>query len=145
MLLTLHRKYFTERSTIGMLSVNGKTECFTLEDRVHDGPKVAGRTAIPLGTYNVIVNESQRFKRLLPLLLEVPGFEGVRIHCGNTDADTEGCILVGKRRGNDMIFESRAAFDHLFPQIAEARERNEPVSISIVGEPMIVCDPEITV
>jgi hypothetical protein len=92
--LRLTRKEFTDRSTIGELHVNGVFECFTLEDTVRP-VKIKGETAIPEGRYEVVVNFSERFQRPLPLLLNVPNFEGVRIHPGNTDKDTEGCILVG--------------------------------------------------
>src|SRR3989442_1816583 len=94
--MELRRKVFTSNSTIGELLINGKLECFTLEDRIRPpGVKVPGQTAIPEGSYEVIVTLSQRFKRDLPLLLNVPNFRGVRIHTGNTELDTEGCILVG--------------------------------------------------
>ena len=80
--LVLKRQPSTSKSTSGALSIDGKFECFTLEDVVR-AKKSAGQTAIPAGTYKVIINQSNRFKRLLPLLLNVPGFEGVRIHTGN--------------------------------------------------------------
>ena len=130
MRLTLTRKWFTDKSTIGELEVDGKPFCFTLEDAVRTGPKVPGATAIPAGTYKVIVTMSQRFKRFLPLLLGVPGFEGIRIHAGNTDRDTEGCILVGETRGENFIGQSRAAFNRLFPLIDAAAE----VSLAIHEE-----------
>jgi hypothetical protein len=104
--------------TIGTLSVDGRTECFTLEDvrrELADRPvsdwKVPGKTAIPEGAYNVVVTPSVRFKRDLPLLENVPGFSGIRIHPGNTAADTEGCILVGAAKGPDQVTHSREAFD----------------------------------
>jgi hypothetical protein len=125
--------------TIGTLYVDGKQECYTLEDRVRevkDKPvaewKVAGETAIPQGIYNVIVTESQRFKRELPLLENVPGFVGVRIHPGNTAADTEGCILVGVGKTADSVTESRRAFDRLFVKIKESLGCGEKVTLEIV-------------
>lgn len=122
MRLLLQRGISTERSTPGVLFVDGRRECFTLEDVVRP-EKIKGRTAIPAGTYEVIINWSARFKRMLPLLLNVPGFEGVRIHPGNTDADTEGCILVGVANGRDSLQRSRDAFNRLYPQIYKASKK----------------------
>ena len=90
--LRVERTDFSETSTIGKLYVDDQFECYTLEDKVRP-VKIKGKTAIPAGRYEVIVNFSQRFGRMLPLFLNVPNFEGVRIHPGNTAADTEGCIL----------------------------------------------------
>src|SRR5580765_7942292 len=86
--LTLTRKWLTDKSTIGELAVNGKFECFILEDHFPTPyVKVDGQTCIPLGRYEVIINHSQRFNMDMPLLLGIPGFAGVRIHPGNTAAD----------------------------------------------------------
>jgi len=118
--ILIKRLHKTENSTIGELTINGKFECFTLEDKERD-VKIKGETAIPKGTYKVIINKSNRFKKLLPLLIDVKGFEGVRIHPGNSNHDTEGCILVGLARSTDYITKSRKAFDALFAkmQLAE--------------------------
>lgn len=104
------RKYFTDQSTIGEMSIDGGFECFTLEDVVRADSKVAGATAIPEGKYRVIIDYSNRFRRVMPHILDVPGFEGIRIHSGNTDKDTEGCILLGCSRGDDFIGQSQVAF-----------------------------------
>ena len=122
--LKAKRTDFTENSTIGELSVNGKFECYTLEDKVRP-VKIAGKTAIPAGRYEVVINFSQRFGRPLPLLLNVPNFEGVRIHPGNTPANTEGCILVGETKSQDLVSQSRAAFERLFEKLkcASASEK----------------------
>lgn len=117
--LQVKRTDLTDESTIGEFSVNGQFECYTLEDKVRP-VKIAGKTAIPPGRYEVIVNFSQRFGRLLPLLLNVPGFEGVRIHPGNTDADTEGCILVGDTKKPNFVGDSRPAFERLFEKLKVA-------------------------
>jgi hypothetical protein len=77
---------------------------------------------------------SNRFKRMLPLLLNVPQFEGVRIHPGNATADTEGCILVGLYRDQDRITSSRIAFDALFGKIAAAYLNNHKIEIEILNE-----------
>lgn len=118
--LTLTREPSTAHSTPGKLLVDGVFECFTLEDVVRP-KKIPGETAIPAGTYKVIIDMSNRFKRLLPLVVDVPGFAGVRIHPGNTDKDTEGCILVGTSRSKDFVGNSRAAFDVLFKKMQAAK------------------------
>lgn len=131
MRLELRRLELTGSSTIGRLAVDGVDFCWTLEDVVRDGPKVYGQTAIPAGTYAVQLTMSPRFKRVLPLLLNVPGFEGVRIHPGNTADDTEGCILVGLGHADDRITDSRAAFDALFARLQAASNRGEAISLVI--------------
>lgn len=119
--ILIKRLYKTENSTIGELTIDGKFECFTLEDKERP-VKIKGETAIPRGTYKVIINKSNRFKRLLPLLIDVKNFEGVRIHPGNSNHDTEGCILVGLNRSIDYITKSRKAFDALFAKMQLAKE-----------------------
>jgi hypothetical protein len=121
MVIQIKRLYRTNNSTIGELSIDGKFECYTLEDKERD-VKIKSETAIPKGTYKVIINQSTRFKRLLPLLLNVPGFAGVRIHSGNTNHDTEGCILVGQVKLKDAINKSRKAFEILFAKMKLAKE-----------------------
>jgi len=123
----------TAKSTIGELhDGDGKMLCFTLEDCWRtDGVKIPGATAIPEGIYEIIINQSQRFKRSMPLLLNVPGFEGIRIHTGNTDADTHGCILVGTVKQDNMILNSRLAFDGVFRMIETAINAGEKVHIQI--------------
>src|SRR6185295_19251922 len=116
MQLQLVRNVFTDNSTIGELFINGVFECFTLEDKVRP-VKIKGETAIPAGTYEIVVSFSDRFKHFLPLLLNVPNFDGIRIHPGNTAADTLGCILVGQGKGVDAISGSRLAFGPLFEKI----------------------------
>lgn len=105
MKLLLTRKYFKETYTIGNLYIDGLYFCDTLEDAVRD-KKIMNKTAIPYGTYEVILTESAKFKRLLPLLLNVPGFDGIRIHRGNTDEDTSGCILVGENKMRGGVINS---------------------------------------
>ena len=121
MKIEIKRLIKTENSTIGELTIDGKFECYTLEDKERD-VKIKGETAIPKGTYKVIINQSNRFKKLLPLLLSVPNFEGVRIHPGNTNHDTEGCILVGRTKSKDFIGQSRKAFESLFAKMKVAKE-----------------------
>ncbi|EJN09394.1 DUF5675 family protein [Herbaspirillum sp. YR522] len=133
MKLLLQRGAGEKDSTPGQLFVDGRFECFTLEDFVRrPGVKVYGQTAIPAGTYQVVVTMSPRFKRLLPLLLNVPGFEGIRIHTGNKAADTDGCILVGDSPSAGWLGQSRVAFDRLFAKLQATRE---PITIEIRPAP----------
>jgi len=117
--LLLKRTTKTKLSTIGELYVNGVFQCYTLED-IERNVKIKGVTAIPKGSYKVIVTMSNRFKKPLPLLLDVPNFSGVRIHSGNKSEDTEGCILVGETKQTDFIGGSRIAFKSLFDKINKA-------------------------
>lgn len=133
MKLILRRIWFTEKSTIGRLYIDDKFECYTLEDVVReDGIKVPGETAIPYGEYKVIIDFSNRFQRLMPHVLDVPLFEGIRIHAGNTDKDTEGCPLVGEIRGEDFVGQSRIAFNRLFIKMQSAE--SEGITITIERE-----------
>ena len=131
--LKLVRKIFTDKSTIGELDVNGTFECFTLEDPPRE-VKIKGETAIPAGRYEIAVTFSNKFGKFLPLLLNVPGFDGIRIHPGNTPKDTLGCILVSQGKGVDSISNSRLAFLPLFEKI-QAVLRSEKVFIEITEEP----------
>lgn len=131
--LILERKIFTEQSTIGELRIDGDFACYTLEDTCRaKGIKVPGKTAISPGRYEIAITDSIRFKRPLPLLLAVPDFEGVRIHAGNAAEDTEGCILLGTRKDVDVIYDSRKAFDLIFPEI-QKRLTFGKLYISIIG------------
>jgi len=126
--LTLKRDILADGYTLGLLSVDGKHYCYTVEDMVREGVKIPGKTAIPYGRYKVIVNMSNRFKKLLPLLLDVPGFEGVRIHSGNTAEDTEGCIIVGKVRTEKGVRDSR----DVAQQLTELLKAQTVVYLSII-------------
>lgn len=103
--LLLKRIFKGPKYTIGKLYVDGKYFCNTLEDAVRKD-KIPNETAIPYGTYKVIVNMSPKFKRLLPRLLDVPGFDGILIHRGNTPSDTSGCILVGENKVKGKVINS---------------------------------------
>lgn len=129
MKLLLKRKFKGEIYTIGDLYIDGVWFCNTLEDTVrilpllcpdtpqgigcHCKEKVYARTAIPCGTYKITMAHSPRFKRVLPYLHDVPHFLGILIHSGNTDADSAGCILVGKNTVKGKVTESRATSDRL--------------------------------
>lgn len=131
MKIEILRNQYTSKSTIGSMYVNGRWQCYTLEDAVRSGPKVPGQTAIPAGLYKLIVSFSNRFKRDLPLLVAVPNYEGVRIHTGNTDKNTEGCILVGKAKSANRVYNSVGAFNDLWPQILSAWSAKEPITIEL--------------
>lgn len=130
--LRLERIEATDAYTIGQLAIEGAFECWTLEDPVRRGEKVPGDTAIPAGRYRVTVSMSARFKKRLPLLLDVPNFAGVRIHSGNTTADTRGCVLVGADRGAGEVHRSREAFAALFWKIEGRDLAAEEIWIDIV-------------
>lgn len=139
------RQHFNEVCTIGTISIEGDDfTCYTLEDcdrhiSQTDKPediqkiKVFGKTAIPYGTYEVAVTFSNKFQKFLPLLLNVKGFDGIRIHTGNTEADSLGCLLVGTQKDvlNNRILNSRSAFAELMLLINE-KAKTEKVFITIV-------------
>ena len=129
--LVLVRDIKTNKSTIGKLYISGKLQCFTLED-IERPVKIMHETCIPKGTYKVILNVSNRFKKLMPLLLGVDGFEGIRIHAGNTDKHTSGCILVGQTFGIDFIGKSREAFEELMEMLEAQIEAKGTISIKII-------------
>src|SRR5262245_34092773 len=115
--LVLKRYWYGDKETIGELYVDGAFQCYTLEDVVRSGPKVPGETAIPAGSYALDMTYSYKFNMVLPLLKNVPGFAGIRIHAGNTHQDTEGCILFGRTTGRGAIGDSRTALGALLGKI----------------------------
>lgn len=121
MKLELKRVFTGQTYTIGHLYFDGEYICDTLEDIPRE-IKIMNETCIPTGDYKIILNESNRFKRVMPLLLNVPNFEGIRIHSGNTEADTSGCILVGKNNERGRLSESRKTFDNLFSMMTKAED-----------------------
>lgn len=134
MKLTLNRIFLGSSATIGELLINDKHLCDTLEDRVRpEGEKVYGKTAIPEGTYEVKLTHSPRFKKILPEILNVPNFSGIRIHTGNSSKDTEGCIIVGTWDGEkeDWVGSSKIAFDKLMSLLEEATNNKEKVTITV--------------
>lgn len=156
--LRLIREPSRNSATLGSLYVDGHWQCFTLEDEIRErGPRPAtvaegfaedtaalakwvagwkkpGRTAIPAGTYRVVITPSARFLRDLPLLVDVPGFSGIRLHPGNGPLETEGCLLVGRDRLPGRVLQSRAAFEGLFALLQKATDdmwitvENPPIS-----------------
>lgn len=131
MTLRLVREPTANGTTLGVLFLDGRFYCFSLEDAVHDGPKVPGSTAIPAGRYEVRITWSPKFKRLLPEVLDVPGFSGIRLHPGNSIADTAGCILLGIQRAGVRILESQLACAYVQNQIEDAAARGEATWLQI--------------
>lgn len=142
MKLRLERLWPKKDYTVGRLYVDDRLFCNTLEDRIMDKnkngvfdgdeKKVYGESAIPYGTYKIIYNWSPKFGRNLPRLLNVPHFEGILIHPGNTAADSAGCILVGKNTEVGRLTNSRYISDELNKLIDEAQRKGEPITIEIV-------------
>lgn len=134
MKIEVKREEFTDKSTIGRMYVNGVFECYTLEDKDRKleagGQKVYGLTSIPRGSYTLIMSFSNRFQKYLPEILNVPQFEGIRIHGGNSDVDSHGCILVGQTKVKDFIGNSRAALAQLLTKIKSV-EKKEKITITI--------------
>ena len=126
------RNAMTAKSTTGLMSVNGKVYCHTLEDVQRD-TKVFGVTAIPAGRYPAVVTYSDHFKRELLLLAYVPNYEGVRIHCGNKAEDTEGCILVARNLLNpDFIQGDSQALEAQLTKLAkQALARGEKIFVTV--------------
>ena len=142
MKMLLKRRFLGDNYTIGTLFINGERFCDTLEDKNRDvnrngkfdgrEKKVQGETCIPFGTYKVTLNLSPRFKRPLPRLLDVPNFEGVLIHRGNTAKDTEGCILVGENKVKGKVINSTPYEVELVRRCADAIANKEEITIEIV-------------
>lgn len=136
MKLKLVRDTFTPQTTIGKLFVNDQYECNTLEDVVRKGQKVFGQTAIPEGVYPVTIDYSNHFQKDMPHILNVEGFQGIRIHSGNNADDTEGCILLGMNRKVDWIGQSKTAFEAFFLKLDYAFEKDEIITIEVTHENM---------
>jgi hypothetical protein len=117
------RKVFTDKSTIGDMYVDGNFECYTLEDATT--PRSSGSRGIPAGSYEVVVSFSERFQRPLPLVINVPNFNSVRIHAETAGRDGNGCILVGKTKGRDLVEASKAVFEVLFDKIQNALNQSK--------------------
>lgn len=141
--IKIDRAWKRDGYTISRLYVNGELfGCNTLEDtdrglrqnmKISEikSKKVYGETAIPCGSYECVYTYSNRFKKMLPLLLNVPGFEGIRIHSGNSAKDTEGCILIGLNLKKGMVLNSREWTDKLIQTMKTAWDRKEKVTIKI--------------
>lgn len=143
MKIKLVRIAFKETYTIGKLYVDGVYECDVIEDKdrgLDDSMtvneilkrKIKGQTAIPTGHYNIEITYSPKYKRMMPLLIGVKGFSGIRIHSGNTAKDTEGCLLVGKNKQVGMVLESRDTYQGLFAMMQG--EKNITIDIVRKGK-----------
>lgn len=131
MKFTLTRYHFADTFTIGGLYANDSFICYVLEDKVREQEgvpvaewKVQNETAIPKGTYPLSVTYSNRFKTMMPLLSNVDGFTGIRIHTGNTSKNTEGCLIVGSSWDgrSDWVGGSKIAYERLLPMIQSAKD-----------------------
>lgn len=141
MKITLKRIAIRDTYTIGKLYIDGVYFCDTLEDKVRDlnkngvfdngEKKIYGETAIPYGTYNVKWTYSNKFKKYMPLIENVPSFAGIRIHSGNTNADTQGCVLVGENKAVGKVLNSKNTVNKLYPIIQKAC-KNGSVTIEII-------------
>lgn len=152
--LTVHRKYRKETYTIGKLYIDGEFFCDTLEDKDRGlrqtddiarikAVKVPSKTAIPLGTYKVSMDVISPkysgvafYKSLcggrVPRVMDVPGFDGILIHAGNTAADTSGCLLVGRNKAVGKVLESKATFTELYGRMKKAHDAGEEITIEYV-------------
>lgn len=134
MKLTLNRIYKAPTYTIGKLYIDGEYYCDVIEDKVRDfvsDKKIMHETAIPFGTYEVVVNMSNRFKRLLPLLLNVPYFEGIRIHNGKDETSSSGCLIVGENKIKGKVINSTFYMNDLTNKLLEAQNKKEKNTITI--------------
>lgn len=138
MKILLQRYPSFNEATIGGLFMDGTLECCSLEDDVREIPgvpveqwKIPGKTAIPSGTYKVVIDFSPHFQRKLPHILDVAGFEGIRIHGGNFSTQTEGCVLVGMVKTNSTISQCKMALNIVQGRIQQALDAGEEVHITI--------------
>lgn len=138
--LLLKRHSFKSTYTIGKLFVNSKYFCDVIEDTVRDlnmdgdlddsgEGKIYGKTAIPYGRYEVQVTMSTRFKKLLPILIGVKGFEGIRIHSGNTEQDSLGCLIVGENKEVGKVLNSRVTMDKLMKEFESHKMEKHYITI----------------
>jgi hypothetical protein len=141
MKLELIRNTRSSQSTIGDLIINGEFFCYVIEDfdrGLHSSmseaeiqsKKVYAETAIPKGTYKVVITYSPRFKEYMPLLLNVKGFQGIRIHSGNTAAHSEGCLIVGLAKATNFVGQSKMAYSRLMAKLKKV-EKTEEITITI--------------
>ncbi len=142
MVITIVRKEFTDKYTMGELLLDGKFFCYTMEDTDRNVTendtdakikqvKVPKRTAIPYGDYRIMLSFSKKLKRFLPILLDVPAFRGIRIHKGSTQDWSSGCILVGMKKLQNKLSDITNAENLLMEALKKVNE-TEPIYIKIV-------------
>lgn len=134
--LLLTRNWKKAEYTIGRFYINDKFFCNSLEDKVREmgkdgNGKIKGITAIPAGRYRVTVTWSPKYKRMMPLLNDVPHFDGIRIHSGNTAKDTDGCILLGNNTKTGMVLQSRETCNAFYKILDAALAKGEECWITI--------------
>ena len=132
--LRVIREPSTAAATLGILLIDGVFVCWTLEDVVR-AVKIPGETAIPAGRYDVRLSLSQRFQKVLPEVLAVPGYIAIRLHAGNTQADTAGCLLVGRVRAYDRLEESKLALMNVMEHLRRATTAGDPITMTIEEAP----------
>lgn len=152
--LVVDRKWKKEKYTISNLTIDGKWFCNVLEDKdrgLNSNMPVStikmlkkpSITAIPSGTYEITLDVvSPKYSKVsfykelcngkMPRLLDVKGFEGILIHAGNTDKDSEGCLLVGHNKVKGQVINSRDTFKSLFKLLKERKQRGEKITIKIL-------------
>ena len=139
----LERRYPKKGYTIGKLFVEDVYVCDVLEDEDRGLTssmsleeiiriKIPGRTAIPKGRYEIRKTYSPKYKRMMPLICDVPGFSGIRIHSGNDEDDTEGCVLCGKNRTKGKVLDSRLWTNRVYAIMDEAWDKGDRVWINII-------------
>ena len=135
MILLLKRRIFTANTTIGTLSIEGQRICDTLEDAdrklEEGGKKIYGRTAIPRGKYEVKITWSNRFKKYMMEVLEVGQYQGVRLHAGNSHADTDGCPLLGEATDEYTLINSRVMTNRVYDMVEKAL-KTEKVWLEVI-------------
>lgn len=131
MILSLKRNEPKDGSMTGSLYINDAFFCNTIEDEPKH-KKEMHKTAIPSGVYDVVISFSNRFQMYMPLLINVPYFEGVRIHSGNTADDSSGCIIIGKAKDSKTVISSRDTFKKLMTELKKV-EKKEKITLVITG------------
>lgn len=137
MKLEIKRRIFTDTSTVGSFFIDGERICDSLEDCDRflevDGKaaKIPGKTAIPRGEYKVEITWSNRFSKYMMQVMDVPHFDGIRIHAGNTSADTEGCPLLGNAVDEWTVVNSRVNVQKVFDRVKRALDAKENVHLVI--------------